>query len=412
MRRGLALVAALLPLGLAPSGVQAKIPDDKIRIGVLDEAAGPDAGTPEGAAVTAVGMAEEQFGRYPGPIDVETLHASHRTDPDADVRTVRDWLAHEDVAFVIDVGAAAEAARLASLLGRRDRLLVLVGGSADEAGPLCAPTVLKWGATPATMARAMAAGLASLGHHRIAAIAEPTPYSAALDTDRPAALRAADLAPAGATILEEAGARDPRHALLAARTSNADATVLLLTGNDLRQSLQAASMLGWPTGNVLAAPAATDEDVSDVGLSVASGLLVVSTFDPNGSKAAARFARLFAGRALHRFPREDEADAYAATIALLDAARAAGSIDADAILRAMRAHGAADPFDGRIAIRQDGFAMRPAVLFRVERPEEGSRPGSFLTRVRALSASSIVPPACARQPGTPSGAPGRNMGQQ
>ena len=61
---------------------------------------------------------------------------------------------------------------------------------------------------------------------------------------------------------------------------------------------------------------------------------------------------------------------YSSVLAYLRAAKAAGSIEGERVIEAMRAHPIEDKLFGPVTVRADGRAIHPMYVFRVKTPAE------------------------------------------
>jgi branched-chain amino acid transport system substrate-binding protein len=158
--------------------------------------------------------------------------------------------------------------------------------------------------------------------------------------------------------------------LLQAQASGAKVVALADTGSDLVNAVKQAAEFGLTPKQTLAGLFTQIVDVDSIGLAAAQGLLVTEAFywDLNdGTRAfAARFGQRFNGRV----PTANQAGVYSSVLAYLRAAKAAGTIDGEAVVAQMRQAPIEDILFGTVTVRPDGRAVHDMYTFRVKAPNE------------------------------------------
>ena len=393
MRRSslLAAVAALL----LPMAAQATIPDDTIKVGLLDSPVGSYVERTEHSARIAAEMAAEDFSTE-GRLDAE-IH-DHAGKPDDDLKTVEDWLDKEHIAIVVDVAGSASTAAVSNLLQKHNRALVVIDvAGAGLNGQLCAPTTVRWMGDPASLAGSLAHAVIGQGGKQWFVIAEDTPLQQGL-----AAAATSAVASLGGTMVGTAtnsfGGRDLHAPLMKAASSGATVVALGESGPELANAMAQAAQLGVPTGRTMAALRADIVQVDQMGLQAAEGLVVVTPYYWDRDDATRRFAARFSNRVKNgQMPTAIEAGIYSATLALLHAARAADSIEGDAVVAALRRAPVADTLLGTVTVRADGIAASPMQVYRVKRPAQSMQAWDYYSLVATVSAEQAfagVPDRC------------------
>jgi branched-chain amino acid transport system substrate-binding protein len=388
------LLAALLAAGLLADPARAHIPDDRIDIGVIADGVAATGQNAERGAVIAAAMAADDFGRAAGSIDVEVHDSPDAGGSADDLAQVRQWLDADHVALVVDAAGSAEDAAIARLLQSRHRMLITADPGADPAGALCAPDVLKWGADPAVLARAVARTLADQRRRRIFLLAAQDGRDASLLRDLAASVPQDGGTIAG-TALQPSGARDLTQQLQTVSASDADALVLLLQGPELQQALRLAQQDGITDRMTVVAPLATVTDIAAAGLPAASSVLVVSGFYWDQDAATRRFAARFRARLDQRRPDPADAAVYSAVLAYLRAARARHSIDAETILDQLRRDPPRQTLFGPVDVLPDGQVAHAMHVFRVRRAAGPNTSADVFAPVATIAADRTIVESCA-----------------
>ena len=154
----------------------------------------------------------------------------------------------------------------------------------------------------------------------------------------------------------------------------------------------------WPrgTGKTLAAFLVYLTDIHALGLQAAQGLALSSGFYWDQTDASRAFAQRFFAE--HKaMPTRNQASVYLSTRHFLKAAAQAGTRDALAVGKAMRAL-PVDYFGRPADVRADGRVMYDVTLYRVKAPADSHAPWDYYTPIGTLpAAEAFLPmnPACA-----------------
>ena len=376
MRR--ALAAALLGASLAcasPAGpVRAEIPGGVIRIGVLNDMAGPFADLSGRGSVVAAQMAAEDFAREAGPgaPRVEILSADHRNKADVGAGIARAWVDRDGVAAVVDVPNSAVALAVNEVMREKDRtFLASSSATSDLTGAACAPTTVQWVFDTWALANGTARALVGTGGDTWFFLVADYAFGRSLARDAGAVVAAM-----GGTVVGEAAhpldTADLSSLLLQAKASGAKVIGLANAGGDTITAIKQAAEfgVGHDGRQRLAGLLVFLTDVDAIGLPVAQGLLLTEAFYWDLNDATRAWSRRFGERFGGRMPTMNHAGVYSSVLAYLKAAQAADTIGGAQVVARMRAAPIEDALFGRTVVRRDGRAVHAMYLFEVKRPEE------------------------------------------
>jgi branched-chain amino acid transport system substrate-binding protein len=128
------------------------------------------------------------------------------------------------------------------------------------------------------------------------------------------------------------------------------------------------------------------DDVNALGLDVAKGLYVTTVFSWDQDDEACAFAKRFFEKR-HAMPSEDQTEVYVAVKHYVQTIDAAGTDDAVAVKKAIRA-----------LARDDGRVLYDLMLFRVKGPANTKGPRDYDQLLRTIPASEALrstnPDAC------------------
>ena len=367
MKITLAALAALsvISLGIA---ARAEIPDHVLRVGVLNDMAGPFAAQSGPGSVVAAQMAAEDFAPEAGGLRVEILSGDHQNKADIGATIVRQWIDRDGVTAVADSVNSGVGLAINQILREKHRTFVATNvGTSDLTGKFCAPTTVQWNMDTWAFGNAIARALYAQGDKDWFFVAVDYALGAALQRDATAALTALGGHVAGG-VRAPLGTTDFSSFLVQAQASGAPVVAFANTGADLVNAVKQANEFGLTPKQKLAALFATIVDVDAVGLAQMQGLLLAESYYWDMNDATRAFARRFAARMGGRMPTANQAAVYGSVLAYLRAAKAADSIDGEAVIAEMRRAPIQDPLFGPVTVRPDGRAVHDMYVFRVKAP--------------------------------------------
>jgi branched-chain amino acid transport system substrate-binding protein len=361
-------LAALAALSLLAASARAEIPDRVLKVGVLNDMAGPFAAQSGPGSVVAANMAAEDFAAEAGDLRVEILSGDHQNKADIGATIVRQWIDRDGVTAVADSVNSGVGLAINQILREKNRTFVATNvGTSDLTGKFCAPTTVQWNMDTWAFGNAIARALYAQGGKRWFFIAVDYALGAALQRDATAALTALGGEVAGG-VRAPLGTSDFSAFLVQAQASGAPVVAFANTGADLVNAVKQANEFGLPARQALAALFATIVDVDAVGLAQMQGLLLTESYYWDLNDATRAFAKRFAARMDGRMPTANQAAVYGSVLAYLRAAQAADSIEGDKVLAEMRRAPIHDKLLGEVTVRPDGRAVHDMYVFKVKAP--------------------------------------------
>ncbi len=369
-----------------------------IRVGVLNDMAGPFADLSGKGSVIAAEMAVADYRAAGGSLAVEVLAGDHQNKPDVAGAIVRRWVDVDSVAAVVDVPNSAVALAVNQILRDKDRsFLASSTATSDLTGKFCAPTTVQYVFDTWSLANSTARTLLERGGDSWFFLTVDYAFGHALERDA-----AAIVTRLGGKVLGDArhplNTADFSSYLIAAQASGAKVVALANAGADTVNAIKQAAEFGLTrvgatgSGQRLAGLLVFLTDIHALGLAAAQGLLLTEAFywDLNDSTRA--WSRRFAAQHGGRMPTMNHAGVYSALRAWLAAAEAAGSLSGSRIIAGMRAAPIADPLFGTVTIRTDGRAVHDMYLFQVKSPAESKGPWDYYTLIERIPAAQAFRP--------------------
>jgi branched-chain amino acid transport system substrate-binding protein len=369
---------------------------DTVRIGVLTDESGPYRDSGGAGSILAARMAARDVGGSVLGHAIEIVHADTQNKPDVAAGIARQWY-DTGVDAITDLPVTPVAAAVQQIAREKGRTVMITASAVTEfTTKWCSPVSSHWADDTHAMASAAGALLTRAGGRSWFFITVDFSFGHRLQAEATEVIAAN-----GGKVIGTApfplGNSDFSSQVLAAQGSGANIIGIVSVGNDQVNLIKQAAEFGLgKSGAQLAAFLVYITDIRALGLTAASGLTFASSFYWDQNEAARAFARRFAAER-QAMPTKNQASVYAATYHFLKAMAAAGTRDAGAVNRAMRASPVA--FFGRPAtLRADGRLLYDLPLWRVKRPADSHAAWDYYTQVGTLPArDAFLPmrPGCA-----------------
>ncbi|MBN8872530.1 MAG: ABC transporter substrate-binding protein [Rhodospirillales bacterium] len=388
LSRWLPLVAAGL---LAAGSARAEIKADAIRIGVLTDMAGPFATAMGPGSVMAARMAAEEFG---GRIDgkpIEILQADHQNKPDIASALARQWFDRDGVQAIADGGSSAAALAVQELVRANKRVFLVSGaGVADLSDKACAPTSVQWTQDSYSTATAVVSAVTARNQGPWFFITGDYAYGHAIEAAARARLAALGGKVAGRATVP-LGTADFSTYLLQAQSSGAKVLALNAAGDNATVMKQAAEFALAAQGMTIIPMSFQNVDIKAVGLPIAQGDFILTSFFEDVTPAARSWSDRFYAR-MKAMPSQIQAGVYSAVRHYLQAVKDTGSDDGPTVMARMKATPVEDAYAAHGVIRADQRMVHDMYLVQVKTPAE-SRDAWDLVKLVAT-----VPPDQAFRP--------------
>jgi len=398
MRIGRTAVAVAL-VALACGVARAEVPAT-VKVGIINDMAGPFADQSGRGSVVAAAMAAEDFAAEgAAPFKVEILSADHQNKADIGSQIVREWVDREGVAAVADSVNSAVGLAINQVMRERNRTFVATNvGTSDLTGKFCAPTTVQWTMDTWALGNAAARAMIDQGANTWFFISFDYALGAALERDATSVLTGLGGKVLG-SVRHPLGTTDFSTYLVEAQASGAKVVALGDTGSDLVNAVKQASEFGIPKNQTLLGLFTQIVDVDAIGLKDAQGLFVTEAFYWDLNDATRAFSKRFAARFDGRVPTANQAGVYSSVLAYLHAVRSANTIEGERVIAELRKAPIRDTLFGTVTVRPDGRALHAMYEFRVKRPEQSKHRWDYYELV------ATIPPEQAFRPIEQGGCP-------
>jgi len=367
------LTALAVALSLASPALAA---DSPIRIGVLNNQTGGLAAPAGLGSVIAAQMAAEDFGGTVAGRRIEILLADQQNKPDVGLGIARRWY-DDGVQLIVDLPNTAVALAVTKLARERNRIAIVVTAAASNlTGADCTPNSIAWNYNSYALAGVIGRAVVADGGDTWFLLSTDYTFGRTMEADLKGVL-----AGTGAKLLGSVAApqetTDFAAYLLQAQASGAKVIGLANVASDTINSIKQAHEFGLvQSGQRLAALLFTITDVHSLGLDMAGGLYLATSFYWDRTPETRAWSQRFFAR-YKQMPSMMQAGVYSAVGHYLRAVAASGTDDAGPVLAAMRATPVNDVYTQGGHIRPDGLMVHDMYLAQVKTPAESHSPWDY-----------------------------------
>ncbi|WP_246786020.1 ABC transporter substrate-binding protein [Bradyrhizobium sp. SBR1B] len=352
------------------------VSDDVVKIGVLTDMSGQFSHESGEGAVTAIKMAVEDFGGKVLGKPIEVIVADHQNKPDTASALARKWFDVEKVDMIGNLINSSIALTVSGLAKDKNRIAIINGsGSSRLTGDACTPNSIHYSYDTYALARGTGTALAKEGKKSWYFLTADYAFGHALEADTSAVVKAMGGEVVGSTRYPPESF-DQSSFLLQAQSSKAQVVALAGSGNVLVNSIKSAQEFGIQQHQTLAGLLVWETDIKALGLSVAKGLVLTNAFYWDRDDETRAWSKRFFDR-MKVMPHMGDAGDYSSTMHYLRAVEAAGTDEAQAVMKKMREMPINDFFAKNGRIREDGRMVHDMYVYEVKKPSESKGDWDF-----------------------------------
>jgi len=382
-------------LALAPvTGVYAQ--DKVVKIGVLTDNSGlySDLGGP--GSTVAAQMAVEDSALTGKGWKIDVISADHQNKPDNATNIARQWIDVEKVDVLMDVLNSGVALAVNNVVKEKNSVMINSGAaSSDLTNAQCTPNTVHWTYDTYMLAHSTGQALVKAGGDTWFFITADYAFGQALERDTAAVVTAN-----GGKVLGDVKVplnnADFSSFLLQAQASKAKIIGMANAGGDTTNTIKQAAEFGIVKGGQkLAGLLLFLTDVHSLGLNVAQGLNLSSTFYWDMNDQTRAFSKRFSERMKTKaMPTMVQAGVYAGLLHYFKAIEALGGNPHDGakVVAKMKEIPTDDPLFGKGLIQPNGRALHPAYLFEVKKPGDSKGPWDYYKLIGTTPADQAFRP--------------------
>jgi branched-chain amino acid transport system substrate-binding protein len=387
---GTAAAAASAPL-LRPGLARAARPT--IKLGVLTDLSGTYKDIGGTFATDCVRLAVAEFGDK--GFDIEVMQADHQNKPDIGAGIARQWFDRDGVDAILDVPNSGVALAVSGVAKEKNKVFLDTNAAtSDLTGKACNANTIHWVYDTWMLAHSTGGALVKAGGDSWYFITADYAFGHALQRDTTGFITAAGGKVLGAAAYPFPSTNDFSSYLLQAQSSGAKVVGFANAGADTVNSIKQAKEFGIT--QTLAGLLVYITDVHGMGLDVAQGLVVSSTFYWDLDERKRAFSERLWKKVPGKRANMSQAGDYSAAMHYLKTALDMGpeqiKKDGAAAVARMKAIPTDDDVFGKGTIREDGRKIHPCYLFQVKTPAESKGPWDYYKVLATVPAEEAFRP--------------------
>lgn len=390
--KGLVGVAGVIGLSCSLNATAAGLSNDTVKIGLLTDMSGVYKALEGPGAQLAAKMAIEDFGGTMMGKKIELITADHQNKADIGASIAREWIDSKNVDMIVGLDNSAVGLAVQGLASDK-KTITMATGPATAA--LTEAQCSKYGIHYVYDTHALPVGTATAivknGGKKWFFITADYTFGHALQDSTSAVVKSLGGEVVG-SVNAPLGTTDFSSYLLQAQASGADVVGLANAGQDTVNSIKQANQFRIvQSGQKLAGMLVFITDVKSMGLDIAKGLQFTTAFVWNQSDEAKKWSQRYFDQQ-GAMPTMVQAGVYSSVLHYLEAVKAAGTDNSDAVRKQLGEMTLNDFFvkDGKIVA--NGLMMHDMFLVKVKSPEESKGDWDLLEVVSRIPADQAYIP--------------------
>ena len=355
---------------LMASAAHAEIPDNVVKIGILNDMSGPYSALGGQGSLEAAKMAVEDFGGTVQGAPVEVVGADHQNKADIGATIARQWFDAEQVDTIMDLTTSSVALAVQAIAGEKQKIdIVTGGGTSDLSGKACTPYSFHWAYDTHALAVGTGGAVVKAGGDSWFFLTADYAFGYSLEENTTKTVEAAGGKVLG-SVRHPLNNNDYSAFLLQAQASGAKVIGLASAGLDTQNAIKQAAEFGITQGGQsLAGLLLFITDIHGLGLDTAQGLYLTEGFYWDRDDQSREFGKRFMDRT-GGMPSMVHASVYSAVTQYLKAIDAAGGDGTEAVAAKLKEMPVDDVFGRGAKVAANGRLMNTQYLMQVKTPDE------------------------------------------
>ncbi len=388
----LLMAVALLTLP-APGRAADKVSDGVVRIGVLTDMTGFYSDLAGPGSVLAVQMAVADFGGKVLGKPIDVVSADHQNKADIASNTARKWFDENQVDAVVDLVNSGTALAVMPVAAEKKRITLLSGPATTAiTGEKCNAYNVHYTYNNWALANGTGREVVKNGGKTWFFITADYVFGKSLEADTAKVVEASGGKVLGA-VRHPQSSSDFSSYLLQAQASGAQVVGMANAGADTINTIKQAAEFGLTPKQTLAGLLVFISDVHSLGLNIAKGMYLTTAFYWDRDEASRAWSKKFQSHPDNKkkaMPTMVQAGLYSAVTHYLQAIKAAGTDDADAVMAKMKATPVND-FFAKGTIGPDGLFRHDMYLVQVKSPDQSKYPWDYYKIIKTIPAAEAFP---------------------
>ncbi|NYT79646.1 ABC transporter substrate-binding protein [Alcaligenaceae bacterium] len=383
---------------LIPLASQAE--NSSVKIAFVTDMSGLYSDFDGAGGLDAVKMAVSDFGGKVLGKPVEVLFADHQNKADIAANQARQWWDQDNVDLVIGGSNSSASLAISNISKEKKKVFISAGAGADSlTEEACQPYMVRYTYSTSAQAIGTATAIVRAGGKKWYFLTADYAFGHSLEKASANVVKALGGEVLGA-VRHPLAASDFSAFLMQAQASGADVLGLANGGGDLINSIKTAKEFGISKTMRLAGLMVFITDVHSLGLDTTAGMYLTAGWYWDKNDATREFAKRFYEKH-QKMPTTFQAGDYSATLTYLNAVKAAGTTDTDAVMKELKTMKIDDMF-AKGYVRADGTMVHDMYLMQVKTPAESKAPWDYYKVIATIPGDEAYVPtragACSLMP--------------
>ena len=370
-----------------------KLSDGKVKIGVLTDLSGLYSDLSGAGAVLAVKMAIEDFQAMEKgkSFPIELVSADHQNKGDVASNKAREWFERDQVDMINDLVTTSTALAVMPVAKEKNRITIVNGAASTPiTGKQCTDTNVHYTYDTYALAHGTGKAVVKQGGDTWFFITADYAFGQSLEQETTKVVLASGGKVLG-SVRHPFPGTDFSSFLLKAQAPGAKVIGLANAGTDTTNAIKQAAEFGITPKQSLAGLLMFITDVHSLGLKATQGMYLTEGFYWDFNDETRAWSKRFFEKQ-KRMPTMAQAGDYSSTMHYLKAVKAAGTDEAQAVMKKMKETPVNDFFAKNAKIREDGRLVHDFYLLQVKKPEESKYPWDYYHVRQVIPASEAVTP--------------------
>lgn len=389
----LAPVSPAFSQSAKPAAGGMKLSDGVVKIGVLTDLSGLYSDLSGAGAVLAVKMAIEDFQAMEKgkAFPIELVSADHQNKGDVASNKAREWFERDQVDMITDLVTTSTALAVMPVAKEKNRITIVNGAASTPiTGKQCTDTNVHYTYDTYALAHGTGKAVVKQGGDTWFFLTADYAFGQALEKDTTAVVIANGGKVLG-SVRHPFPGTDFSSFLLKAQASGAKVIGLANAGTDTTNAIKQAAEFGITPKQSLAGLLMFITDVHSLGLKATQGMYLTEGFYWDFNDETRAWSKRFFEKH-KRMPTMAQAGDYSSTMHYLKAVKAAGTDEAQAVMKKMKDMPINDFFAKNGRIRVDGRMVHDMYLLQVKKPEESKYPWDYYYVRQVIPAAEAFTP--------------------
>ena len=378
MTRYFAAAAAAAAI-IATPALSQSVSDGKVKIGILNDQSGVYADFGGLGSVEAAKMAVEDFGGKVLDAPIEVVSADHQNKADIASNIARQWYDTEQVDSIMELTTSSVALAVQALSQEKKKIDLVTGAATtDLTGKACSPYGFHWAYDTHALAVGTGGALVEAGGDSWFFLTADYAFGYSLEDNTAGIVKEKGGTVVGA-VKHPLATTDFSSFLLQAQSSGAKVVGLANAGLDTQNAIKQAAEFGITAGGQkLAALLFTLAEVHGLGLETAQGLTLTESFYWDRNDASREWSNRYRERT-GKMPNMIQAATYSGVLHYLNAIKAAGTDETEAVAAKMKETPVKDMFAENGKVLANGRMVSDVYLMEVKAPADSKGEWDYYT---------------------------------